>query len=111
MGDKPENAENDISALLYAGRVSASLRLLRQWRSTLTSVDGLCPGEVLVLLAVEAPQGERELDAVLSHVWKDEQMRARFIAQHGLTVLGLLCGARAAYEDPGAAGPPRKSSI
>ena len=96
MEDKTEKIEGDIRDMLHAGWVSASLRLLRQWRSTLTSADGLCPGEVLVWLAAEAPQGEGELDAALSHVWSDRRLRARFIARHGPTVLRLLHGARAA---------------
>ena len=99
MVDKLENVESNIRDMLHAGRVAASLRLLRQWRATLTSADGLCPGEILVWLAVEAPQGEMELDAALSLVWSDRRLRARFIARHGLTVLGLLHGAHAAEHD------------
>lgn len=99
MEYKTEKIDGDIRTLLHAGRVSASLRLLRQWRSTLTSADGLCPGEVLVCLAVAAPQGEMELDAALSLVWSDRRLRTRFIERHGLTVLGLLHGAHAAEHD------------
>ena len=95
--DNPESVEKDIRAMLHAGRISASLKLLKQWRMTLSSEDGLCTGEVLVQLAKEAPQSEKELDAALSHVWRDRRLRSRFIARHGVTVLGLLCGAHAAY--------------
>ena len=103
--ENSESVENDIRAMLHAGRVLASLKLLRQWRMTLTSADGLCPGEVLVQLAEEAPQSEKELDSALSHVWRDSRLRARFIARHGITVLGLLSGCFAGRDKAAALRP------